>query len=120
MLAALQSTFHKRIMGVVRRGDINHVDVGVGKNLVNSVVNFGDVVLFGEGDGFVVRAIGDGVKRPALLAESLSRLVCYDAHAEHRPIKIFIHNKSSLNQNVSEHGKNFLPVISAGNSPATV
>ena len=122
MLAVFESAFHERIMSIVRRRQINHVYSVINKKVVNRVVNLGYGIFFGKVDGFGVRAVGDGVKRPALLLESLRHLVGDNPDTEQRPIKIFFSHDNCLllNQNVTEHRQNFLPVISAGDSPTPV
>ena len=62
MLAMLQCLFHKRIMCVVRAGDINNIYLFIREHVIYAVVNLVDTVCFSEFHGFFMRAIADGIQ----------------------------------------------------------
>ena len=78
-------------VGVVRRGDVDGIDVRVGEQVVDLVVDLGNPIPRREGNGLVMGPVGDARKRPALLGERRGHLVRNDAAAENPPAKLGAH-----------------------------
>ena len=75
-------------MGVVRGGDIDGVDVMIGVEILNRVIDLLDAILLGKSLSLVERAVGNARKLAASQSKGLSHLVGNNAATDHSPTKL--------------------------------
>ena len=75
-------------MRVVRRGDIDGVDVRIGVEVVDGVVYLLDTILLGKSLSLGHRAVGNARELAAGKGEGLSHLVGDNAAADHGPTEL--------------------------------
>ena len=47
-------------MCVVRSGDVDYIDIGVGEDFVIAVIHLADIIFFGKGHSLAVRSVTYG------------------------------------------------------------
>ena len=88
VLASCQSGAQVGDMRVMRRGDINGVDVGIGVEVLNRLVHLLDAILLGKSLSLGERTVGDARKLAAGKGERLGHLVGDNAAPDHSPTKL--------------------------------
>ena len=88
VLAGGQSSTQIGDMRVVRRGDIDGVDIRIGVEVLNRFVHLLDAILLGKSLGLGQRAVGDARKLAAGQSEGLGHLVGDNAATDHSPAKL--------------------------------
>ena len=75
-------------MRVVRRGDIDGVDIRIGVEVLNRFVHLLDAIQLGKSLGLGQRAVGNARKLAAGQSEGLGHLVGDNAAPDHSPAKL--------------------------------
>ena len=75
-------------MRVMRGGDIDRVDVRIGIEVLDRVIDLLDAILLGKSLSLGQRAVGDARKLAAGKSERLGHLVGDNAASDHRPTKL--------------------------------
>ena len=75
-------------MGVVRGGDVDGVDVRIGVEILNRVIDLLDAVLVGKSLSLGERAVGNARKLAAGQGKGLSHLVGNNAATDHSPTEL--------------------------------
>ena len=88
MLAGRQGGAQIGDMGVVRGGDVDGVDVRIGVEILNRVIDLLDAVLVGKSLSLGERAVGNARKLAAGQGKGLSHLVGNNAAPDHSPTKL--------------------------------
>ena len=88
VLASCQSSTQIGDMRVVRRGDIDGVDIRIGVEVLNRFVHLLDAILLGKSLGLGQRAVGNARKLAAGQSERLGHLVGNNAATDHSPAKL--------------------------------
>ena len=88
VLAGGQSGTQIGDMRVVRRGDIDGVDIRIGIEVLNRFIDLLDAILLSKSLGLGQRAVGDARKLAAGQREGLGHLVGDNATTDHSPAKL--------------------------------
>ena len=88
VLTSCQSGSQEGDMSVVRRGDIDRVDVRIGVKVLHRVVHLLDAILLGKGLSLGQRAVGNARELTAGKGEGLGHLVSDNAAPDHGPAKL--------------------------------
>ena len=91
MLARGQSLAQVLDMRVVRRRDVDDVDIRVHKHIFRLIIDLADAVLLRESHGLLVRAVADGVEIAAELLHRLRELMADDTTAKRGPSVRYCH-----------------------------
>lgn len=75
-------------MGVVRGGDVDGVDIRIGVEILNRVIDLLDAVLVGKSLSLGERAVGNARKLAAGQGKGLSHLVGNNAATDHSPTEL--------------------------------
>ena len=94
MLARGQSLAQVLDMRVVRRRDIDDVDIRVRKHIFRLIIDLADAVLLRKLHGLLVRAVADGVEIAAELLHRLRELMADDTAAKRGPSVRYCHKDS--------------------------
>ena len=78
-------------MRVVRSGDVDYIDIGVGEHLIIAVIHPADIVFFGKSHSLAVRPVTYGKQISSVFLQSGGCFIGYNARAEYRPVVVF-HN----------------------------
>ena len=78
-------------MCVVRSGDVDYIDIGVGEHLVIAVIHPADIVFFGKSHSLVMRSVTYGKQISSVFLHSGGCFVCDYARTQYRPVVVF-HN----------------------------
>ena len=84
-------------VGVVRSGNIDDIHVRVSEHIVDLVVDFFNAVLLGEGLGFGMGAVGDGIQRLPAAGQRLRQLIGDNAAAQGGPT-VVLHKQNLLSR----------------------
>ena len=88
VLTSCQSGSQVGDMRVVRRGDIDGVDVRIGVEVLDRLVHLLDAILLGKSLGFGKRTVGDTRELAAGQREGLGHLVGDNTAPDHCPAKL--------------------------------
>ena len=88
MLAGGQRGTQIGDMRVVRRGDIDGIDVWIGVEVLNRLVHLLDAILLGKSLGLGQRTVGDTRELAAGQSEGLGHLVGDNAAPDHGPAEL--------------------------------
>ena len=78
-------------MRVVRSGDVDYIDIGVGEHFVIAVIHPADIVFFGKSHSLAVRSVTYGEQISSVFLQSGGCFIGYNACAEYRLVVVF-HN----------------------------
>ena len=78
-------------MRVVRSGDVDYIDIGVGEHFVIAVIHLADIVFFGKSHSLAVRPVAYGKQISSVFMQSTGCFIGYNARTEYRPVVVF-HN----------------------------
>ena len=78
-------------MRVVRSGDVDYIDIGVGEHFVIAVIHLADIVFFGKGHSLAVRSVTYGKQISSVFLQSGGCFIGYNARTRYRPVLVF-HN----------------------------
>ena len=76
-------------MRVVRSGDVDYIDIGVGEHFVIAVIHPADIVFFGKSYSLVMRSVAYGKQISSVFLQSGGCFVCDYTRAEYRPVVVF-------------------------------
>ena len=102
-------------MRVVRSGDVDYINIGVGEHFVIAVIYLADIVFFGESHSLVVCPVTHGKQISSVFLQSGGSFVCDNARAEYRPVVVF-HNMLILDtavENKASAGGLYMPSTEA-------
>ena len=78
-------------MRVVRSGDVDYIDIGVGEHFVIAVIHLADIVFFGKSHSLAVRPVTYGKQISSVFLHGGGCFIGYNARTEYRPVVVF-HN----------------------------
>ena len=76
-------------MRVVRSGDVDYIDIGVGEHFVIAVIHLAVIVFFGKSHSLAVRSVTYGKQISSVFLQSGGCFVCDNARAKYRPVVVF-------------------------------
>ena len=76
-------------MCVVRSGDVDYIDIGVGEHFVIAVIHLADIVFFGKSHSLAVRPVTYGKQISSVFWHCGGSFVCDYARTEYRPAVVF-------------------------------
>ena len=76
-------------MRVVRSGDVDYIDIGVGEHFVIAVIHPADIVFFGKSHSLAVRSVTYGEQISSVFLQSGGSFVCDYACTQYRPVVVF-------------------------------
>ena len=76
-------------MPVVRSGDVDYIDIGVGEHFVIAVIHLADIVFFGKSHSLAVRPVTYGKQISSVFLQSGGCFIDYNARTEYRPVVVF-------------------------------
>ena len=76
-------------MRVVRSGDVDYIDIGVGEHFIIAVIHLADIVFFGKSHSLAVRSVTYGKQISSDFLQSGGCFVCDYTRAKYRPVVVF-------------------------------
>ena len=76
-------------MRVVRSGDVDYIDIGVGEHFIIAVIHLADIIFFSKSHSLVMRSVTYGKQIFSVFLQSAGCFIGYNARAEYRPAVVF-------------------------------
>ena len=76
-------------MRVMRSGDVDYIDIGVGEHFIIVVIHLADIVFFGKSHSLAMRPVTYGKQISSVFLQSSGCFVCDYTRAEYRPAVVF-------------------------------
>ena len=76
-------------MCVVRSGDVDYIDIGVGEHFVIAVIHPADIVFFDKSHSLAVRSVTYGKQISSVFLHCGGCFIGYNARAEYRTVVVF-------------------------------
>ena len=76
-------------MRVVRSGDADYINIGVGEHFVIAVIHLANIVFFGKSHSLVIRPVTYGKQISSDFLQSGGCFVCDYTRAKYRPVVVF-------------------------------
>ncbi len=76
-------------MRVVRSGDVDYIDIGVGEDFVIAVIHLADIIFFGKGHSLAVRSVTYGKQISSGFLQSGGCFIGYNTCTRYRPAVVF-------------------------------
>ena len=76
-------------MRVVRSGDVDYIDIGVGEHFIIAVIHPADIVFFDKSHSLAVRSVTYGKQISYVFLHCGGCFVCDYARTEYRPAVVF-------------------------------
>ena len=102
-------------MRVVRSGDVDYINIGVGEHFVIAVIHLADIVFLGKSHSLAVRPVTYGKQISSVFLQSGGCFIGYNACAEYLPAVVF-HNMLLLDtavKNKASAGGLYMPSTEA-------
>ena len=85
MLTGCQRRQQITDMRIMRRRNIDDIDIGIGKDIFRLIVDFGDTIFFSKSQGLLMSPVTDTVQTPAQVLHRLGQFIADDAAAQSCP-----------------------------------
>ena len=76
-------------MRVVRSGEVDYIDIGVGEHFVIAVIHLANIVFFSKSHSLAVRPVTYGKQISSAFLQSGGCFIGYNTRAEYRPVVVF-------------------------------
>ena len=76
-------------MRVVRSGDVDYIDIGVGEHFIIAVIHLADIIFFSKSHSLAVRPVTYGKQISSVFPQNGGCFVCDYARTEYRSVVVF-------------------------------